>query len=314
MNESDETKNQPEIIVNDYGETVDPAVVVDEKDRTVLLTENETIIIEKEPAFDMIPKNRPRKVYGGMWGPAEIATVGAAMLPILAVIIIYMFFVMPAQREVAENTAKRDQLTLDLNSAKEKYGSITNTETRVAELIQSVDDFEGRILRFDSIGKPALYERLNSLMGAYGLVNTSGPDYVPLEMKANQVEEDKGKAKFQSIFPGVYVTTTMEGSYQNLRRFIREIETSEQFIVISAVELEPAENNENKDSTQTSAVPVSQPNQAGKLNTGGGFSQPTPATRAPRGKTSGESVTLRLEMAAYFRRANYQPMLIDSAQ
>jgi Tfp pilus assembly protein PilO len=306
MNESDETKREPEIIVNEYGETVDPAVVVDEKNRTVLLTEDETIVFEKQPHYDLAPKNRPRKVYAGMWGQAEIATVAAAMLAILAVIILYIFFVLPAKRELAENQAKQDQLRIEVTSATEKYGSITDTETHVAKLIQSVDDFEGRILRFDSIGKPALYERLNSLIAAYGLVNTTGPDYAPLEINAQQAQEDKGKAKYQSIFPGVYVTTTVEGSYQSLRRFIREIETSDQFIVISAVELEPAENEEEKNAAQT--VAASKP-QAGP------FAQATPqVVKAPRGKTSGEVVALRLEMAAYFRRGNYQPMPLDAGQ
>lgn len=316
MSQSDEPKDQSEIIVNDYGETIDPTVVVDEKDRTVLLTENETIIIEKEPSYDISPKNRPRKVYAGMWGQAEIATVGLAMLAILAVIVLYIFFVLPEQKELADNKVKRDQLEMELNSAKQKYGSITDTESHVAKLIQSVDDFEGRILRFDSIGKPALYERLNSLIAAYGLVNTAGPDYAPLQIKGQQVEEDKGKAKFQSIFPGVYVTTTIEGSYQNLRRFIREIETSEQFIVISAVELEPAENNDEKDSNQTSVAAAQPPNQFDRITKSGAITtSTTPQTvKAPRGKTSGEVVALRLEMAAYFRRSNYQPIPVDAEQ
>ena len=65
------------------GQTIDPAVVVDEADRTVMLTENETIVIEKENFIDVPPKNRPRKVYGGMWGPVELATAGAAMLAVI---------------------------------------------------------------------------------------------------------------------------------------------------------------------------------------------------------------------------------------
>ncbi len=313
MNGSDETKKEGEIIVNDYGETKDQAVVIEESDRTVLLTNDETIIIEKDPLYDAVPKNRPRKVYGGMWGSAEIATVGLAMLAILSVIILYIFFVLPAQKELADNKSKRNQLEQDLKSAKEKYGSITDTETHVAKLLQSVDDFEGRILRFDSIGKPALYERLNGLIAAFGLENTTGPDYAPLEINARQTQEDKGKAKFQSIFPGVYVTTTLEGSYQNLRRFIREIETSEQFIVISAVELEPAENPEKKDENQTTVVsaPQNEFDRISKLPSTGATQQ---TVKAPRGKTSGEVVALRVEMAAYFRRANYQPMIVDSEQ
>ena len=46
-NEAENNKKEPEIIVNNYGETKDSAVVIDEADRTVLLTETETIVIEK---------------------------------------------------------------------------------------------------------------------------------------------------------------------------------------------------------------------------------------------------------------------------
>ena len=34
-----------------------------------------------------------------------------------------------------------------------------------------------------------------------------------------------GHRQVRSLYPGVYVTMTVEGSYQNLRRFIRDIET-----------------------------------------------------------------------------------------
>lgn len=324
LNESEETpKTEPEIIVNDYGATRDSAVVVEEENRTVLLTDKETIVIDKQPKIDIVPKNRPRKVYAGMWGPAEIATVGMAMLAILAAIVLYMFFVLPAQKELTDNKAKRDRLEKDLNSAKEKYGSITTTEEQVAKLVNSVDDFEGRVLRFDAIGKPALYQRLNGLIAAYSLVNTTGPDYAPLETLGQQNQDDKGKSKFQSIFPGVYVTTTLEGSYQNLRRFIREVETSSEFIVITAVELEAAEK-EQKDNTNQAPVAQNQPIQPTMPNPIGGkvnpnmYQQPPttmPATQTqpvvnkPRGKTSGEIVALRIEMAAYFRRPSYQPVL-----
>lgn len=325
LNEPGKTpKTEPEIIVNDYGTTKDSAVVVEEETRTILLTENETIVIDKEPKIDIVPKNRPRKIYAGMWGQAEIATVGLAMLAILAVIVIYMFFVLPANNELEAKKAERNRLEQDLNSAKEKYGSITSTEARVAELINSVDDFEGRVLRFDASGKPALYQRLNGLIAAYNLVNTTGPLFAPMEISGDgqQVQEDKGKSKFQSIFPGVYVTTTLEGSYQNLRRFIREVETSNEFIIITAVELEAAEKEEKDNANQTT-VARNQPNQqmqnpASKNNFGGvnnpSVPQPTPQTETVstrrRGKTTGEIVALRIEMAAYFRRPNYQPILI----
>ncbi len=108
--EAAQPKQEAEIVVNQYGATKDSAVVVEEETRTVLLTENETIVIEKPTKIDIAPKNRPRKVYAGMWGNTEIATVGLGMLAVLATIILFAFVVLPAQQELADAKKKRDNL------------------------------------------------------------------------------------------------------------------------------------------------------------------------------------------------------------
>jgi len=335
--DSAENKKEPEIVVNEYGATRDSTVVVEEANRTVLLTEDQTIIIDKPDRIDVVPKNRPRKVYGGMWGQSEIATVGLGMLAILAVIILVVLVVLPAQKELEKNKAERDRLETELVSSRGKYGAITTTEARVAELIGSVDDFETKFLPVGTIGKSALYQRINGLIGAYGLINTTGPDYAPLQIADNrrgqETESERGRSKFQSIFPGVYVTMTVEGSYQNLRRFIREMETGNQFVVISAIELEPAEseNKEDKENGTQPNVAQSQINNVRINPNSGDFSQfqnspqpqnpaqptapvqttTTTATKPVRGKTHGETVSLRLEMAAYFRRPVVQQTQLE---
>ncbi len=309
-NEAENAKQEPEIVVNDY----DSAVVVDEADRTVLLTEQETIVIEKDPMISVVPKNRPRKVYGGMWGIPEITTVGLAGLAVLSVLLLYLFFVLPRESELKNNRAKLDELEKKLISERQRYGSAETTEKRVAELINSVDDFETRFLKSDSISRSALYQQINGLIAGYGLTNTTGPDYQRLEISASnnaQDEKESGRAKFQSLFPGDYVTMTVEGSYQNLRRFIRQIETSNQFIVISAVELEPADSEEKKDTKQTVAGGQTQNPPLTDFRNGGinptQITQATPKPKVPQGKKRGEIVALRLEMAAYYRRPNFVP-------
>jgi Tfp pilus assembly protein PilO len=323
--EQERRGEETEIIRNDYGATRDSAVVVEEDDRTVLLTGEETVVIEKSPTVDVVPKNRPRKVYAGMWGKVEIATVGVALLAVLTSVLLFVFLVIPAEKELEENRARRDQIERELIAAREKYGSITRTEEHVAKIKQSVKDFEDRYLPNAAVGKTALYQRINGLIAAYGLINTTGPDYAPLEVDMRQAADvsstESGKSKFQSLFPGDYVTMTVEGSYQNLRRFIRDIETSEQFVIISAVELEPAEG-ENKNRTQTTQTDSNQPNQPNQqtmmtdqygrvIQTGPypGMTQPnqpplqqTAPARVDRGKMHGETVSLRIELAAYFRR------------
>jgi len=319
-------ENESEIIVNKYGETLDPAVVVDEPGRTVLLTQDETIVIDKEPRIDIVPSNRPRKVYGGMWGPPELVTVAFAMVALFIVALLYIFMVAPAKRELEDNRAKRDQLEQQLASERNKYGGISNTEEHVAKLMSSVDDFEAHNLRDAANGRTSLYQRINSLIAGYGLINTSGPDYAPLEpiSQGNGVEseEEHGRSKYISLFPGVYVSMTIEGSYQSIRRFIRDIETGDDFVVVSAVELQPSDAEQKADHKQTSEVPagITQVNPT-KPAGPNGFPSGIPAGPNPnlgtglsdstrlKGKTHGEVVSLRLEMAAYFRRPNAMPAM-----
>ncbi len=322
-------EKEPTILRNEQGEAVDPTVVIDEEDRTVLLTENETIVIEKEHHFDMPPKNRPRKVYGGMWGPVEVGVLGAGMLAVLGAILLYVFFVVPSNRELESNRTRVDRLDKELIAAKEKYGNMSTVEVQVAKLLTSVNDFEAQYLPLPTNGRTALYQRLNGLIASYGLVNSAGPDYSPLEIldngKEKEGEERGGKAKYRSFFPGTYVSMTVEGPYTNLRRFIREVETGSEFVVISAVELEPSDGQqENPDgATQASTglppagVDPTTAYPAGMASNSSFGSQPAGQGQLPssfRGKTHGSVVSLKIEMAAYFRRPGAVAPPADATQ
>jgi hypothetical protein len=309
-----------DIHVNEYGATNDPAVLIEEADRSVLLTEDETIVFEKPRRIEINPANRPRKVYAGMWGTPEIAVVGLGGFAVLVTILLYFLAVVPSNREVERVRAEGDQLQHDLTSANSKYGTITNTETQVAKLISSVNDFELHSLAPASSGKNALYQRINSLITGYGLTNTSGPDYIPLEAPdqdaGKQTEEDRGRAKFRSIFPGIYITMTLEGPYQNLRRFINDIERGNDFVVVSAIELEPSDSETQKTNpdspnqtvNQRPVVPVNPTLGLGPNPQMGRAPVQPPQQATPKGKTHGETVSLRLELAAYFRRPTFVPM------
>ena len=327
---------KPEISVNEYGRTKDSAVVVDEADRTVLLTPDQTVVFEKEPAIDVVPKNRPRYIYAGMWGRNEIATVALGIFALLTVIIIYVFLVIPSNRQVARHRSEVDALQEQQISADARYGAITSSQTQVANILGSEELFESSYLRPAALATNEIPRRLNSLIAAYGLVNTAGPEYQPLDpvdpsAKNNQngqsSEQDRGRDRFKSLFPGVYVTMTVEGNYQNLRRFIRELESGDEFIVISAVQLEPSDNSENKQKTAdpSQQAVVQQPAQPGPNGNPYNYArpgfqpnvqsmpqsmpQPVDNSRSPsgKGKMHGELVSLHIEMAAYFRRANFVP-------
>lgn len=286
-----------------------------------LIPTDETPVVVEETAI-IIPPNRPRKVYAGMWGPLEIAAISAGALILLAAIMLYFFFVIPSNRELAKNKSEADRLEAELASANTKYGEIKDTDAHVAKLVNSVDDFETRYLPIQSYGQATLYDRLNNLMAAYNLENTTGPDYAPLEAasdKSDQEKEgEKGREKFRSLYPGVYVTVTVEGSYQNLRRFIREIETGRDFVVISAVELAPSDTQAKKEGDQNASPKPTGPNPGAVAPNGKGYVRPqgpgnpnagqqAGTAAREKGKTVGEVVALHLEMAAYFRRPSAGP-------
>lgn len=277
------------------------------KNETVLVPEEDFQSDELDQSTDYVPSDRRRTVYGGMWGQNEIVAVGAGALAILAMLVIVFFWVYPAQNELSRNKIQQDQLEAELISAKGKYGSITDTETQVAKLISSVNDFESRFLPSEYSGKSALYERLNGLIAGYGLINSNGPEFAPLEIldpqRRQQQENERGRDKLISLFPGMFVTVTVEGPYQNIRRFIREIETSQQFIMVSTVELVPADKQKEK-KTDIEAQKIAESGQIPADNN-------DKLESVYRGKTHGETVSLKIEMAAYFRRSNYTPLVTE---
>ena len=151
-------KKDPEILTN---QGIDPTVVVSEPDRSVVLTPNETLVIDKEPQkIEVIPANRPRKVYRGMWGPMELGALGVSLLTLLGLLVLYLFFVVPSNRQLEQTKAQMDQLEQELISARSKYGAITNTQTQVDQLVTSATDFETNFLPIASNGRTSLYQKL----------------------------------------------------------------------------------------------------------------------------------------------------------
>ncbi len=292
-------EEQQTVVVTEDAASTDVTDVTD----ATYVTETTEGTFEPGPAVVEVK----RDVQSGMFGVPETAALVFSCLVLLGVIGFYFLVLAPAQNDLKNRKAQRNEQEKKLDELKKRFGDSTDTEKIVANLERSVEDFEFRFLPLASLGKASLYDRINGLIYAYRLRNTAGPAYSPLEiatLKADQPQEERGKTKFQSLFPGVYISMTVEGSYVNLRRFISELEASQQFVVISAVELEAAENTQQ----DTQDRP---PNTAGGVGTVSGkpvYGQPGPPVQqttrpaGPRGKTMGETVSLHLEMAAYFRR------------
>lgn len=212
----------------------------------------------------------------GMFGVAEIIAVGGSVVILLTVLLSYIYFLIPARSHLQERQLERSRLQNQLRSSQDLMRQGRDTQSTVDKITESLDDFEDNRLPNRNQGRMRLYDELNQSIRKNGLRNTSGPSYTPLESLDSErsiTGSKSASAKWQSVYPGIGVSLTVEGSYQNLRRFIRSLEASKQFIIINAIELERATETNTAESASTSGA-------------------------------RGSLVSLRLDMATYFQRAN----------
>jgi Tfp pilus assembly protein PilO len=211
----------------------------------------------------------------GMFGMTEILALGTSLLLLLLVVISYIYFLIPARSRLETLQLERTRLQTQLRSSQEIIREGHDTQSTVAKITQSLDEFQSYHLSNAGQGRMGLYGELNQLIRKNGLRNTAGPAYTPLlssATKRSPGETRSASTKWQSVYPGIAVSLTVEGQYQNLRRFIRDLEVSKQFIIVNAIELERA--------TET--------NSAASLES---------SVNAPRNSL----VSLRLDMATYFQ-------------
>ncbi|HEX8722357.1 MAG TPA: GspMb/PilO family protein [Pyrinomonadaceae bacterium] len=240
----------------------------------------------------------------GPFGLPELAALAVAALLLLAAVLSYLLLLVPARSRTQLLDAERQRLERMLQSQQANLGESKDTQQRVSEILTSLDRFEIDHLGLASSGSRTVYEEINRLIGKNGLRISGGIQFTQLQEAAPGAEgsprarraqsgEESGQRVVQSIFPGIGVTLTVEGTYANLRRFIRDIEADRQFVVINTVELEGV--------TDTNSGSAGVPGFAGVPGVADGV--PAPAAAQPQAPSRGALVSLRLDMAAYFRRA-----------
>jgi len=213
---------------------------------------------------------------GKMFGIAEVVALAGSCFVLALVLFSYLYFLVPARSRISSLNADRKQIETNIKTLDGVVNKDHGTQQTVDAVVGSLNDFETRHLLRQDRGRLQLYEELNQLIIKNNVRNTSGPTYTALDPSDSKLGSGKSViTKWQSFYPGVNVMVTVEGAYQDLRRFIRDIERSKQFVVINQVELQRAQDNN---------APVS-------------------AEESGSG-TRVSPVTLQLNMATYFQREN----------
>jgi len=238
-------------------------------------------------------------------GLPELIGLAVAALLALITVFAYFYFLTPARARLNSAQLDRSRFQALLKQSQANLSAGASVSEQINKINASLEDFESNWLAAPATGRMSLYSTLNDLIRSNDLKNTSGPAYALLQplgtkpqVQPSASAETQSNAKWQSIYPGISVSVTVEGPYQSVRHFVRDIETSRQFLIINAVELESVTQ------TNVATTEVSIPKPAAPAPRGGRAASPSVAQ--PPG-THGTLVSLRLDMATYFRLINTPP-------
>ncbi|MBA2504284.1 MAG: hypothetical protein H0V27_15530 [Pyrinomonadaceae bacterium] len=183
-----------------------------------------------------------------LFGTSEIIGLASAVVLLLAALFSYFYFLAPADRRLSELRTERDKQQRRLSDSTKGIKTGGNAQASVVEISESLRNFESQHLPLVSDGRTALIEELNELIRRNGLRIAAELSFTALDARAPGARTQSGArssiANLQTIYPGTGINMTLEGEYPNLRRFIKDIESSQnQFIVINDVELESASDS-----------------------------------------------------------------------
>jgi Tfp pilus assembly protein PilO len=214
----------------------------------------------------------------GMFGLPEVVALVAACALLAVAFASYFLLLVPARIRLSNLEAERAQLQTQIRAASENRDTRLSAGDRVSEIVRSLEQFETGALAPREASINSLYQELTEKPRRNGLARAQF-SFIHQDEQAQKSQQQQQAAagnltgsarRRQNVFPSTDITLNIEGSYANVRRFIRDVERSPRFVVINGIQLEGI-------------------NEAG-------------ADAAARGAL----VTLRLDMSAYFRRGAAQ--------
>jgi len=189
-----------------------------------------------------------------MFGVAEVVSLAGSCFVLLLVLLSYLYFFVPARSRVTSLNEDKARLQANLHTLQGVVVKGRDTKGQVDQIATSLGDFQSSYLLHPEQGRMQLYEELNQMILKNNLRNTSGPTYTPLDPSGTKTVGKATTNKWQSFYPGVAVMVTVEGQYNDIRRFVRDLERTKQFVIINQVELQRANENNAPASAEESAT------------------------------------------------------------
>lgn len=212
----------------------------------------------------------------GMLGVPEAVALAAACALLAVAAASYFLLLVPARLRLNGLETERAQLQTQIRAATENRDTRVSAGDRVAEILRSLEQFETGALAPRDASINSLYEELTEKPRRNGLARAqfsfihqdeqAQAAQGAQQQRASAANLSGSARRRQAVFPSTDISLNIEGSYGNVRRFVRDVERSSRFVVINGIQLE------------------------GLNESGEGAA------------ARGALVTLRLDMSAYFRR------------
>jgi hypothetical protein len=208
--------------------------------------------------------------------PGEIAAAALALGAVVLTILYYFLYLAPVQDQLArvEDEAAK-QIRVLSTPGPTPSGASQKQQIQLAK--NSVDEFEAGYLKSMAQGRIELIDEINQLAKTDNLRLGSGIDMQTttgsLAAGATELPGSKKKkgADALDVFPRVQFHFVVRGEYRDLRKFIRDLEGSKQYVIVESVNLSSGDQK-----------------QAGR------------SSKAPQQIASPTSLSLSVVMNAYF--------------
>lgn len=179
----------------------------------------------------------------------SVGEIIAALLALAALVFAVVYYFTALRPEQARLRGLEDELARQQRELATTAGAPTSgpgSASNVQVALDSLSTFKGKYLRPLASGRIALINEINALAKKDNVQLTSGID-MPVEQGKTADDKDASKRKkksedFLNVYPRMTMHFTAFGQYDTLRKFVDELQNSQQFLIIRTVSLQMQED------------------------------------------------------------------------
>ncbi len=169
----------------------------------------------------------------------EIVFLAAALLFAAFVAFFYFSKVQPLNSERSTLEARILEMDGQIQKINTDVKKLRDQAANAGKILESLGRFDA-YLKPDERGMTQIINEIDQLGSTHKVVIGDASYQVeeadqPVDENGNPRAEAANRDKTPKIYPNLGIETTVIGDYQNLRRFLADLERSKQFLVINAL-------------------------------------------------------------------------------